>query len=64
MAGRDVQVLFSAIQMLQDRESIELAPFVRAWHPAVDSCLLDSPMNVKEVLKREHIKREPAGNKI
>ena len=37
LTGPDVEELFSAVQMLTDREHVELAPFVRAWHPAINS---------------------------
>jgi NAD-dependent SIR2 family protein deacetylase len=35
--GLDVELLFSAIQMLADRSQLEVAAFVQTWHPAIDS---------------------------
>jgi hypothetical protein len=34
--GVDVERLFSAVEMLADRENLEIAPFVAAWNPALD----------------------------
>lgn len=34
--GIDVERLFSAIQMLADRENLEIAPFVASWNRALD----------------------------
>lgn len=36
-AGVDVERLFAAVQMLADRDNLEVAPFVAAWAPALDS---------------------------
>jgi hypothetical protein len=35
--GVDVERLFAAVQMLAERESLEVAPFVAAWDPALES---------------------------
>lgn len=35
--GVDVERLFSAVQMLAERDSLEIAPFVRNWDPALDA---------------------------
>jgi SIR2-like domain len=36
-AGIDVERLFSAVQMLGNRDAVELAPFIAAWSPILDS---------------------------
>ena len=36
-AGIDVERLFSAVQMLGNRGAVEVAPFVAAWSPILDS---------------------------
>jgi len=33
----DVERLFSAVEMLADRDSVELTPFVASWQPGIDS---------------------------
>jgi hypothetical protein len=35
--GVDVELIFSAVQMLAERENLEISPFVQSWHPAVDA---------------------------
>lgn len=35
--GLDIEMLFSAVQMLATRQDLEVAAFVRNWHPALDS---------------------------
>lgn len=35
--GVDVERLFAAIQMLGDRDSLEVAPFVASWSPALEN---------------------------
>lgn len=35
--GIDVERLFGAVQMLAEREVLEIAPFVSAWNPAIGS---------------------------
>lgn len=39
--GIDVESLMNALQLLAERQSLELAPFVFAWHPTVEE--LDTP---------------------
>lgn len=34
--GLDVERVFSAVQMLSQRDELEISPFVLSWHPAVD----------------------------
>lgn len=36
-AGIDVERLFSAVQMLGNRDAVEVAPFIAAWSPILDS---------------------------
>jgi hypothetical protein len=36
-AGLDVERVFAAVQLLADRRTLELTPFVASWHPAVDT---------------------------
>lgn len=33
----DVEHVFAAVQLLAERRSLEVAPFVSSWHPAVDA---------------------------
>jgi hypothetical protein len=35
-AGLDVERVMSAIELLAERETLEVTPFIGAWHPAVD----------------------------
>src|ERR1044072_4095894 len=35
--GLDVERVFAAVELLAERQSLEVSPFVSAWHPAVDS---------------------------
>src|SRR5690242_9824405 len=41
-AGIDVERLFSAVQMLSDRESLEVTPFVSRWVSALDTVTVES----------------------
>lgn len=34
--GLDVERVFSAVQMLWQRDDLEISPFVLSWHPAID----------------------------
>jgi hypothetical protein len=36
-AGLDVERVFAAVQLLRERQTLEVTPFVAAWHPAVDA---------------------------
>jgi hypothetical protein len=33
----DVERVFAAIRLLEDRRNLEVSPFIAAWHPAVDA---------------------------
>lgn len=35
--GLDVERVFSAVELLAERNELEVTPFVAAWHPAVDA---------------------------
>lgn len=35
-AGLDVERVFAAVELLAERRTLEVTPFVSAWHPAVD----------------------------
>jgi hypothetical protein len=50
LIGPDVEELFSAVQMLTDREHVEVAPFVRAWHPAIDSFASEDRIDLTRVV--------------
>jgi hypothetical protein len=52
--GIDVERLFSAVQMLSDRNSLEIAPFVSSWNSALDGFGPDRlPMNFKRKFAKE-----------
>jgi hypothetical protein len=36
-AGLDVERVFAAVELLAERRTLEVTPFVAAWHPAVDA---------------------------
>ncbi len=36
-AGLDVERVFAAVELLAERNDLEVTPFVAAWHPAVDA---------------------------
>lgn len=36
-AGLDVERVFAAVEPLTERRTLEVSPFVAAWHPAVDA---------------------------
>lgn len=36
-AGLDVERVFAAIELLAERDELEVTPFVASWHPAVDA---------------------------
>ena len=36
-AGLDVERVFAAVELLAERRTLEVTPFVSAWHPAVDA---------------------------
>lgn len=36
-AGLDVERVFAAVELLAERRTLEVSPFVGAWHPAVDA---------------------------
>ena len=36
-AGLDIERVFAAVQLLAERRTLEVTPFVAAWHPAVDA---------------------------
>lgn len=53
--GLDVERVFAAVQLLSERRTLEVTPFVSSWHPAVDAW--DRPSlpsfvdrNIKEAL--------------
>lgn len=62
-AGIDVERLFAAVQMLSDRDSLEIAPFVSAWNVALDGIRTEGklPANFGRDLKRELFSNSPAG---
>jgi len=66
LTGPDVEELFSAVQMLTDREQVELSPFVRAWHPAIDSFGRENNTDLTKVvsdsLRRPHF--DPVGKAV
>jgi SIR2-like domain len=35
--GLDIERVFSAVQLLAERNALEVSPFVASWHPAVDA---------------------------
>ena len=35
--GLDVERVFAAVRLLAERQTLEVSPFVAAWHPAVDA---------------------------
>lgn len=35
--GLDVERVFAAVELLAERRTLEVSPFVSAWHPAVDA---------------------------
>lgn len=35
--GLDVERVFAAVELLAERDTLEVSPFVAAWHPAVDA---------------------------
>jgi hypothetical protein len=37
LEGLDVERVFSAIELLAEREELEVTPFVASWHPAVEA---------------------------
>jgi len=36
-SGLDIERVFSAVQLLAERNTLEVSPFVASWHPAVDA---------------------------
>lgn len=36
LTGVDVEALFNAVDLLAQRQRLEVSPFVAAWHPAID----------------------------
>ncbi len=54
----DVERVFAAVELLAERRSLEVTPFVAAWHPAVDTWDVASPpeffdRDLSEALLRE-----------
>ena len=43
----DVERVFAAVQLLGERRTLEVTPFVASWHPAVDA--LDQPPSTSEM---------------
>src|SRR5687768_10638163 len=50
-AGLDVERVFAAVQLLAERRTLEVTPFVANWHPAVDEW--DRPRQPPAFLDRE-----------
>lgn len=42
-SGLDVERVFAAVELLAERDTLEVSPFVASWHPAVD--ILDNRRN-------------------
>lgn len=57
--GIDVERLFSAVEMLSDRDSLEIAPFVANWNPSLDELAFTSRM---PSFWGSNFKREIAGS--
>ncbi|MEV6283098.1 SIR2 family protein [Kribbella sp. NPDC051770] len=59
-AGVDVERLFAAIRMLSDRDSLEIAPFVANWNPALEGISRQDPFgNAVSRLQQEFLKVHP-----
>jgi len=46
LAGIDVEELISAAELLAERQSLQISPFVSAWHPTVE--WLDRPAGLRQ----------------
>ncbi|GAB2566734.1 SIR2 family protein [Kribbella endophytica] len=61
--GIDVERLFSAVQMLSDRGSLEIAPFVASWSAGLTAITGSNPYSLRrsvESLRREFFTARPS----
>ena len=64
-AGLDVERVFAAVQLLAERRTLEVTPFVANWHPAVDAWDRPSrpPPFFDSDLQRAILTKDPGGRR-
>lgn len=63
-AGIDVERLFAAVQMLSDRDALEVTPFVSAWSSTLESLVFDGSLPAIDEPLQDALFNEAAFNSV